>query len=169
MKTLTHFITLIFVFFLLTGSSCKKENQLTRATQEGKNTLSCKINGEIFIPTDGGLLSPVRAIETKLSTVNGGYFQVIASGNKSDKSMSLEIYIDKLTGPGNYLLDSKNYIKYNLAYPALIYSSRMGSVNITKYDAQSRIVSGTFNGTLENSTDVNDKISITDGRFDLKY
>ncbi len=41
-------LLLLFVAFLIFFSSCLKE-KLTKATQNGANTFSCKINGRVFV------------------------------------------------------------------------------------------------------------------------
>ncbi|MBA3673706.1 MAG: hypothetical protein H0W75_01905, partial [Chitinophagaceae bacterium] len=43
-----------------------------------------------------------------------------------------------------------------------------GSLHITKHDQQNRILSGTFyfNGTHSST---NEKVSVTEGRFDIRY
>ncbi|HEX8356504.1 MAG TPA: hypothetical protein VF610_03795 [Segetibacter sp.] len=54
MKNISTKLLIIFLSFLLI-LSCKKDG-LTKATEKGANTFSCKINGKVFTPCrDNGL------------------------------------------------------------------------------------------------------------------
>jgi hypothetical protein len=44
-----------------------------------------------------------------------------------------------------------------------------GKLTITRYDLNNRIISGTFNCTMQNKENPKDIIEITDGRFDIKW
>lgn len=180
MKTLTHFITLIFVFFLLTSSSCKKEDDLTKPTQEGKNTFSCKINGQVYIPNGGGLLSPVKAISASVVRKNNGTNELSIFTTKSESELLEKIYINigdiSTTGTYNMGIDNTKYCEYykristSTTLDEKQYSTRNnnnGSVNITRYDLTNGIVSGTFSFKATNDKNVNDIVTVTDGRFDV--
>ena len=55
-------------------------------------------------------------------------------------------------------------------YQSSYHSAPGNCVEITHIDTVQNIISGVFSFTVyNNTTDLNDKIDITDGRFDLKY
>ena len=44
-----------------------------------------------------------------------------------------------------------------------------GTLRITRYDLDNRILSGTFSCTMQNRDHPNERIEITQGRFDIKW
>ena len=44
-----------------------------------------------------------------------------------------------------------------------------GTLSITRYDLDNRILSGTFSCTMQNRDNPNERIEITQGRFDIKW
>ena len=58
-------IQLLFVVLVLALSACDwiwdkpepEEEKLTEATQDGENTISCLVNGEVWLPWSGEFLS----------------------------------------------------------------------------------------------------------------
>jgi hypothetical protein len=65
MKTLVKTTLLLVCNLILISSSCKKEKTgtdgLPAATQEGKNTFGCLVNGNVFVAKPYG--SPPRKVE----------------------------------------------------------------------------------------------------------
>lgn len=159
-------IFLTFLTFLL--SSCKKE-KLTKLTQNGANTFSCKINGKVYV-AKSDLFSP---------KFYGGFY---GSGNNTGKlslsantdpfQISIEVpYIDRL---GIYKLNGTNYCQVN-PLPIVIngktYSTKasdIGEVTIVFIDSEKRILSGNFSFTAINTNDLSDRLEVSDGRFDIQ-
>jgi hypothetical protein len=167
-------------FLLLLGwgavscSSSDPEPTLPPATQEGKNTFGCKINGKNWVP--GG------ALESNWSwreyALIGEYntdrevFEISAMGNYN----GVKTYIGLGTSNGNpkhsdilypnfsiyFERNGKKWLYANKPLPTPYYE-----VTITKLDTINKIVAGRFHFMVISGA--NDTIKVTDGRFDLKY
>ncbi len=169
----------IFTLLLITigTMSCKKET-LTKATQIGANTFSCKVNGVIHIPNNEAF--GARAISTSLSKNENPIsynIQILTNFSRKEPSENVYLTIYKVNEIGVYKMSGSEFRfgTYILGIPnglgGIKYTSKTfndGEVNITKLDLVNRIVSGTFwfEATIDNNP--NEKVSITDGRFDLK-
>lgn len=163
MKTLYY----LFVFLIFASlSACNKE-KLTKPTQSGANTFSCKINGKVYVAKDdlfapglvGGLSGPG----------NNNFYQFIGEaivyrGDKS--SYTLDLAVSPLTVEGTYNFTSARINANTGSYGR--YKSNSGSINFTHIDYASRITSGTFSFIAVNSENPSDVVTITDGRFDMK-
>ncbi|MBC7557338.1 MAG: hypothetical protein H7195_10295, partial [Chryseobacterium sp.] len=69
---------------------------------------------------------------------------------------------------GTYILNVQNNStgRFGVTYNSKAFNK--GEVNITKLDRVNKIISGTFWFEATNENNPNDKVSVTDGRFDLK-
>jgi len=169
MKNIHYF--LLFVFFtlsILSFSACKKE-KLTKATQIGANTFSCRIDGSIFKPSDkGGLFGGEPLIVSNLP-IDG--FLVLATkyGNNLSPHTSVLIRLPFLKTNGTYELYVYPYGEFSKEFsnPYRTNTIHTGIVNITRCDTVNHIYSGTFSFTaVDDST--GKMVKITDGRFDVK-
>jgi Family of unknown function (DUF6252) len=167
------------ILFLL---SCKKDKmaELPPATQTGANTFGLKINGEMWVPKgfagipDDDLLK-ARVLGTTL---------IITAQNfsSSPTETEYELRLVNVTGTGTYLLNT------DFTYPNALVSyayhvkrrltpldewitsaAQTGSITLTRFDTTARIVSGTFQFNAENDLNAAQTISVTEGRFDIKY
>ena len=177
MKTLLSAFVLLLVLF-----SCKKNDPLPAATQNGANTFGCKVNGKAWIPDGVGGFARIKAI-------SGGYVgtsisptpnSVFISTYRSDRT-KIDLHIQGVNKTGVYELNKSTNILYAELRP-LNYGAYFpdpgkafatnnkytGTVNITRADTVNRIVSGTFGFTVYDP-DSKQTISITDGRFDVDY
>ena len=178
----THQLSL-FIFLLLTGcSSCKKEvldaSGLPPATQTGANTFGCLINGKPFIPGNTPLFEP--PVQANYQYLYGGYyFRLVGNYGKGTNNSGVGIFTDSLRLiQGDSIKFSSDSIKtVGLAYA--LYSKGLtdfrtklpkysGSLFITNLDTQNQIVSGTFWFNAI-TYDGSDTVSVTDGRFDVRY
>jgi hypothetical protein len=163
---------LIYILFsILLSLSCKKE-KLPKATQEGKNTFGCKIDGKVFLPSkSAGLFgSPpitVYNIPSNGFTLLGKYY-----GDESDPfKQDLILYMEYLTSTGTYTLNATpNQGVYELRGGGPHYQTdaiHTGTVTITRCDLINQIYSGSFSFTaVDNNT--GKVVKVTDGRFDVK-
>jgi hypothetical protein len=117
MKTLLKTTLLLAFSFLLISGSCKKEKTgtdgLPAATQEGKNTFGCLVNGKAFVakwygfPPKSGVACQYGYIDYNVSTTDH-YFNVRGTDNKTDpnKYFDVKIFTHKLDmmGGGGYIL-----------------------------------------------------------------
>ncbi len=174
----TLFMMLIGLLSMLTAcQSCKKqvEPDLPPETQNGANTFSCKVNGNVWLPNGRAnqFSGNLRAIYDE--TFQGGNLSISAYSEK-DKTKVLIQVSSNMNSVGEYEYSIPN------GTVAFLHSSlnlncvwetddknnllSQGKVIITKLDKFRRIISGTFYFTIENSCG---KVEVTDGRFDLKY
>ena len=173
--------TLFLLLVILFGcKDIKKdfEPKLPEATQEGKNTFGCLINGELFLPKGGFSLPSLTA-----TYYNGGVFTINAvnADNGTDKKYieigSLDTTITKI---GSYPLGLKGakifvgeYFREGNGCEMETDSINTGMLTITKYmpppkgSSKQGIISGTFYFTVKKNKCPD--INITDGRFDIAF
>lgn len=166
MKNLMMFI-LFSSFF-----SCSKD-KLTRATQTGANTFSCKIDGKVFKPSESGGLSFGGPPITVYNLHYNG-FTLLASFNRTDNGQSpkdIVINLHYLRSIGIYDLNiyPNAIYRYSYAYGPEYHTNNtyIGQINITRCDTINKIYSGTFFfKAVDDST--GKVVNVTDGRFDVK-
>jgi hypothetical protein len=184
------FLLLALSFILTTGMQCKKDqtsiDALPPATQEGKETFGCLVNGEAFTPKGSSLGGPILSSYYQYlnsQTAQGYYFNVLAkkksSGNVNEsvsldfisKNIHLEdgkIYkLRKIdandVAEAGYLLSN---VSNSNSYKTQI-SIYIGELIISHLDETNQIVSGTF--WFDAVNDKGEKVEVREGRFDLKY
>lgn len=149
-------------------------SQLPPATQEGRNTFGCLLNGKPWIPKGAAGLS------SNLSPYYDPYyaqgtFNLHATINEGTNFQSITLYSDSLPNIGTYSLNlagrrGAGYTNVDkITYAGCDYSDsrivyQKGTLTITKLAPP--IISGTFEFTLAKSGC--DTIKVTDGRFDLQ-
>jgi hypothetical protein len=163
----------IYVFSCTVLSlSCKKE-KLPKATQEGKNTFGCKVDGKIYIAQIQGIsFSGAKPIVVLNSQNDGFTLSTIDSRNGEPYSKRILVQLPYLQTAGSYSLTSfPSYGQYELNYsPGPFYqtdATHTGTLTITRCDLANRIYSGTFSFTAidKNTGKV---VKVTDGRFDVQ-
>ncbi len=171
MKTLPHLFKKLlkklslFLFLLALLVSCNKE-KLTKPTQTGANTFSCKINGKVYVAKTnlfspgliGGLWGAPGRYEFGVEAV------VYSDGDKA--SYTIDLGVSPNISEGIYPIASctvypggNGFVRYN-ASPA--------TINFTHIDYAQMIISGTFSFNAVNTTNASDVLTVTDGRFDMK-
>ena len=195
MKT-TLFTLAISLFFLTActndeaqGSACLAN--LPAITTTGANTFGCCINGNLLIPRDG---SGTFGSEDYGAILFGGYpnstdyYELDIRDFKSEHTGKILIHLHQAhaNGIGDYIIDESNgdhsidglnhtYLHCRVfdaktnSYQYYRSTENSGVIKITRYDFQHRIISGTFNCVVTNSSNSNDRIEIKDGRFDIKW
>lgn len=177
MKKITQLLLLFLCSLLLTNCSLfsKKDPQpeLPPATQEGKHTFGCKVNGEVWLPSGfNGTPNLVARYGIKYF-FDSNTFNITTYRNKNQKIYQhIGIYSDSLIGPGVYPL----YIPEKHKASFLDFETRCfyredtyfkGTLTVTKLDTQRNIISGLFELTFAQPDC--DTIRVTEGRFDVKY
>lgn len=180
----TTFLTLsLLCSLLLTQCSWpfgKKDadpiSQLPPATQEGKNTFGCVVNGQAWVPKTSLLTSPGPLTWEYLDSFGrNGYFNVSARRKVDGVDQGMTIAIgDGLSSQGVYSLMIQRQIPYFFDVVTLceygLDSTDVplsGTLTITKLDKTNRIIAGSFEFTFAKSDC--DTIRVTEGRFDLRY
>ncbi len=174
-----------FLLFALLAASCKKEpvNQLSLlppATQNGANTLGCLVNGDAFVPKNGGLFSG-PPIKCQYGFSEHGYIFSIGGGSEdkygsissvaiSTDSLSISegetLPLTKSFTPGMAFADYAGGNSVSVSsYTTNAYA--IGQLTITHLDSINLIVSGTFQFNAVDKS--GDTVRITNGRFDVHY
>jgi hypothetical protein len=192
MKTLNlkpYTFYLLLSLLLTMGMKCKKDETgieaLPPATQEGKNTFGCLVNGEAFTPKGSNFGGPILSSYYQYlntSTAQGYFFNVLAkkrSSNNVSENISLDIISkDKIIKGKIYYL--KSIGPENLAEAGYLFSNVStsnsfktktnvftGQLTIIQLDEAKQIVSGTF--WFDAVNDKGEKVEVREGRFDVKY
>lgn len=182
----------ILLFALLSGcsndSNSNPEAQLPPITQTGANTFGCLIDGKLFIPRDG--TGTWAGNDPGLSFLggypDGAYNEIDIRDHKSERTTRMLIHIHDLyqIGVADYIINESNgmsnidglnhtYLHCRIfnestnSYQHYRSFQNSGIIRITRYDFTNGIVSGTFNCSLKNSSNPEDIIEVTNGRFDI--
>lgn len=158
MKSLRMYILLGLSAALIT-SSCKKLYQpyvppttLPAATQEGKHTFGCYVNGGLWLPLSNKFsVNALTLMTNQITAARGDEYLILYLGTNTTTA---GVY--NLTDPGRGAVFSQGAIDYNCT---------QGTCVITRYDTLKGIVSGTFSFKAVSSTGT--VVSIDNGRFDL--
>lgn len=161
--------------------SCKKEvTELPPATQTGANTFGLKLNGQMWVPKGFAGIPDGDLLKARLL----GDVLIITAQNfsSSPTETEFEIHLTGVTGPATFQLNTNTGYPNaftNYAYHVkrrltpldewITSSFQTGSVTISKLDTAGHIVSGTFQFNAENMLDAAQTISVTEGRFDIRY
>ncbi|MEJ7780591.1 MAG: DUF6252 family protein [Daejeonella sp.] len=166
MKSLKNIAIAILTILVIT--SCKKDDGLTKPTQIGANTFSCKINGKTFV-TKSTLFGP-DPIFVGYYTGANPRFIIEGSNNSSQPYISIRMEVDGIITKGTYMLEnSPTFGSLEYRYPNDLYkttSGQKGEVTFTRVDPSAKIYSGTFSFSAVNSA--GGIINVTNGRFDVK-
>ena len=182
----------VLLLTLLTGcsndSDSNPESLLPAITQTGANTFGCLIDGKLFIPRDGtGIWS---GNDPGLSYLGGypegAYNEIDIRDYKSEKTTRMLIHLHNLyqIGVADYIINESNgmsnvdglnhtylhckvFNKSTNSYQYYRSFENSGTIKITRYDFTNGIVSGTFSCRVKNSSNPEDIIEITNGRFDI--
>ena len=179
---------LLFIGLLGLCTGCQKDEAVPKPdlpplTTEGKNTFGCYINGvpwkegkpgfnlggptlePVFLPhgtTWGDSIMSIRAFnyyyqdKIKLDLLS------LRFRPKSLELLGIEVGKETFT---------RYFTEYQI-YPGCIYdidTTKVHEVHLIRFDLNERIASGTFEMTLYNTTNCNDTLVITDGRFDVSF
>ena len=181
-KLLNRLITVSCLSFLLfTLENCKKKHEdprpltelekLPAATQVGKGTFGCLVNGKAMIAPDESYTS---------SFYQQGILEISSRTLVIPDIPSLGLNID--LAENGYLLQETDYPLtpppyYTVSFgsiengrPLCIYeiaSTISGKATITKFDHKNYVVAGLFEFTTYLAGC--DTVKVTDGRFDLRY
>jgi len=156
---------ILLIGILLTVNSCSKKNeteltpleQLPEATQIGKNTFGCLINGEAYVINNTSKQVAIYQ-QGKLQFGGGGISMIL------ENALELNTNYDFINvGRARYYVNLNPQLGCHYEFE----DTYAGKVTFTKIDRANYIISGTF----EFSTNKGgcEDIKITNGRFDLKY
>ncbi len=169
---------LLLVFSSFINAKCNKDkidsNGLPPATQEGKNTLGFLLNGQPWKPQ--GVRGTGNLSIDFDPNFNQGIFNIVAYNFIPTISEQFTIGIrdslNFMNSPFTLNLSRTSLYGTSFNIPCDYFNQlsdvqSSGSLTITKLDRTNHIISGTFSATLSKTGCTN--ISITEGRFDMKY
>ncbi|KAA1241563.1 hypothetical protein [Aquimarina sp. RZ0] len=176
------FLFLLVLIAITIISACSNDDdnnnpidQLPPATQTGKQTIGCLINGEAFIPTRFGGGQPRAfyqfvdgAFTLGISASNGNAgpnFESINIGALDISILEESTYNLKEFETGHFF--GEYFVGGGLEISGTTTSTNPGSLIITKFDQENGIIAGTFEFTVLDKE--GNEIKVTDGRFDLFY
>ena len=169
--SLIALLALILFFDSCDPFESVKKEELPPATQEGKNTFGCLVNGRVWLPRGNNGKTNLDAsydpsyqngsLDVGAYRIYDSVDQFIAIGGKNINTVG-EYLFSSQSDAGALLNDKKTNCSYN--DPDNIIS---GNLNITRLDVNGRIISGTFEFSLAKSDC--DTVKVTEGRFDMKF
>jgi hypothetical protein len=168
-------ILLPLIVFMFCFAQCKKDKTpppdnpygLPNATQTGANTLACLINGQKFIAYND------------VNHIGAGFVNdtLIIGGQPKNKNYIENLLLKHFNKPieKTYAIDNiytfssliTDSICTGIVFNIYQFNAISGSVQVTKFDTTSKIVSGVFNCIIPIQNC--DTLKITDGRFDIIY
>jgi hypothetical protein len=184
---------LLFAFSLfIVHTGCKKEKiledpmkvELPPPTQQGLNTVGCRINGVPFVPSKG--ISFYAVNSPLVVEYNGGskFFRIVAqrfSIQESNEWRRTIIYpsatfykegVYSMTSEISGLNDTSSVCGtlklFSSSYYSKVSDIVKGTMTITRFEPELKIVSGTFEYDAY-SKECRDTTRITEGRFDVKF
>jgi hypothetical protein len=164
-------VTLLLVLSSCEG--CKKDEpkpkteleKLPPATQEGKNTFGCLVNGKAFVPAtsiDAGAVYQLGILQI-YATIYKPYLQFgMVILEKNYGQLTTTAYQLNRFPDSSCSATSQDVIcDYNPQ------ECIRGSIVLTKIDRVNYVISGTFDFILAKTSC--DTLNITSGRFDIRY
>ncbi|RYU79955.1 hypothetical protein [Hymenobacter persicinus] len=191
-------LCLLLLPALLVFQSCKKEESdpkfsLPPATQTGANTLGFEVDGRVWVnygkrcySLTGNGRCLENTVKATMSIDNGvRTLSVWAGFTAEGYDENFNLTIDTLRGPGVYVTGKSRYKPLpNAVIPpsnGLFLSANDGAyqyisqlqkpthITVTRVDYAQRIISGTFEGQLEDGRPPGKYVTIQYGRFDIAY
>ncbi|MGC4129945.1 MAG: hypothetical protein QM564_10450 [Bergeyella sp.] len=166
-----------FYFFALLSLclfSCRDKDQdpdvLPEATQSGKNTGGALVDGKVWVAKiEQPDLNP-GGNNTQYEFVNGEYNLQIVLRLNNDTSSRIVINLSDAIdiSQQTYSVTACRYENKSQIFD-VSYGNNIGTLTITKFDKQNKIISGSFNFTADNINGNGSKVIITEGRFDKKF
>ena len=178
---------LLYISFVFVLTGCPKDvdelSKLPRQTQEGAGTFGMLVNGKSWQPYSF-MPTIINRKPLYISYSLRDKFVRVQTRNEQSKEWFLFAVTD-ISGIGSYTINSKLYFStsdsayadcnnttrfeedYNCLLSYKFNKLLSSSVNITRLDTIQKIVSGTFE--VELISDNNQKLQITNGRFDSHF
>ncbi len=181
---------------IITLANCNNnDNEFTptlpEATQTGKNTFGCFVDGKLLTPRDGTgtFNSADRGMVMFVHGTSPSYtYNELKVVNYKDNGNRIDFHITDLhfNGEGIFDIDESNCEKGLLANPTINLRCRLfddvnntyawycsisgtGSITITKYDFDNKIFASIFECSLQNENDSSDIKVLTEGRLDINW
>jgi len=172
-----NLVLLLFITILTAGCDVENFNKLPPATQEGKNTFGCLIDGEAVVARNGGWFDNAISAE-----VAPEYFRISGGGgtyvNCPDERIGVSFQVNSPSSLNDRVFqltsisksNFETYRKGKLVFCENTYYSfgeSSGELIISKLDTINKIIAGTF--WFDAKSQEGAIVEIRDGRFDITY
>ena len=162
--------------------SCSKDKDLPDPTDTGEHKFGAKVNGEIWEARGFGPFPANDVLEAVRYGSSGDI--VIKARNFASSPLEKEFYIfvKGATATGTYPLNSNaSHLSWDNSYAYYVVRNftpqnewitsvtHPGSVTFSKIDTVNRILAGTFQFEMLNWYNTPQPLSVTEGRFDIRY
>ncbi len=170
------------LFFLLLLLSCGDDDlsieDLPPATQTGEHTFGCIVNGDVFVAKSSFGGGTGKGASYQYSASDSTYGLAINGSMSRDPILIVvlftkgfeieEMQYDFFGGPLEQIEDEYVYGEYKTIQVANTtrYYSVTGSLNITRFDPENGVCSGTFWFDAKDE-ETGELVEVRDGRFDL--
>ena len=173
------------ILALITTLACCKEDppptdppcmdgQLPCATQEGKNTFGCYIDGEPFVAKVSNQIGLAAVSATY--DINTNYIQILGQ-HEINQNLIERVYFcffaENSSGTFPMFAIDEELTGYEIISGGVDYfhdTTNFGQVYVSSINTSVKFVSGTFDMTLKNTSYGSDSLMvISDGRFDIRY
>lgn len=167
-KAVSGLIIFLSVIFIM--QSCKKDKATPDNTPKDKYFLSATVNGTAWKSDttvagdyqDQIIVLAIKVVNSDTSAFVFEFSDMLSINQPTafnETHNNILVYaFQPVNNPGistNYLTD-----------PSV---GGSGTFTITKFDKTAKMIEGTFSGTGINSTNSNDKVTITNGKFSMPY
>jgi len=171
-KILTHAASILIMFLLasLIIQSCKKGND-TPANNTSNSTYYCNanINGSAWKADRvlaGDTSNLLIALGIKIANSDTSLFTIVFPDNITVNQLTT--FDQAQNSVLVFAMQSSNGGATNI-YSMDPSAGGSGDFTITKLDVSAKVVEGNFNGEAVNTTNKNDKLTITNGKFSMPY
>ena len=183
MSLLTKLPLYLALLTLTQCSKCKDDvppnDELPAATQEGKNTFGCLVNGQVWTSDGRTGLTPNLVVAYESDPVRGGNINISAyrytggGNNRQDiklyagpvfQNRTFRLNSSAIEGAGSFFDDTRPRPCNELLYYDASYLK--GSLTLTRLDERAGVIAGTFEFTITKPGC--DTVRVTNGRFDWK-
>ena len=169
----------ILFFMVAAIVSCSKEapinTDLPPATEEGKNTFGCYIDGSPFVAKVRFTIGGTTAVSGTFNEETNYLILQGAQETEPDKLEKVVIRAYVLNGEGTYIMKALSdkadgYQDFSGSKCTYYHDlSNLGTVVITYLNPTKNIIAGTFEMELVNPDCYYKTLKITEGRFDFAY
>ena len=168
----------------LAAMGCKDRepnpNVLPPATQEGKNTAGCLVDGKVLVFSNN--MGNQGYEQSEYGEQGNGFSLKLYMTQIRKRDMGFELFIDdneKLVLNKKYIIGN-NYTQNDIDFPAdnlfIVYNdvgyitddNHKAEIVFTALNKHKQFVSGTFSGKLK-SPETGRVITVTEGRFDKDF
>lgn len=166
----TKLLAILFVSLLGGCDRCEEEpltelEKLPPATQEGKNTFGCLVNGKAWVTKtsiDARSFYQSGVLSVSAKVINENFYQGISLNVLDQNIFATEYELGDPPKSFAQLGDLRTSCGYETS------SQYLGKLVVVKFDPINYIISGAFEFEAS-SVDCGSTVKVTNGRFDLNY